>query len=74
MKIFKTTLSDDESVTVYNTGAITHIDIPNQEPINTYIPYIKVFDIYLNDITDSISDEDYSRIEKEAINKQQGTS
>lgn len=70
MKMFKTTLSDGESVTVYNTGAITHIDIPNQEPVNTYIPYIKVFDIYSNDITDSISDEDYSRIEKEAINKQ----
>lgn len=70
MKIFKTTLSDGENVTVYNTGVTTHIDIPNQEPIDTCIPYIKVFDIYLNDITDSISDEDYSRIEKEAINKQ----
>jgi len=67
--MFKTILSDGESVTVYNTGAIAHIDIPNQEPINTYIPYIKVFDICSNDITDSISDEDYSRIEKEAINK-----
>jgi len=68
--MFKTTLSDGESVTVYITGAIAHIDIPNQEPINTYIPYIKVFDICSNDITDSISDEDYSRIEKEATNKQ----
>ncbi len=38
MKMFKTTLSDGESVTVYNRGAIAHIDIPNQEPINTYNP------------------------------------
>lgn len=67
MKMFKTTLSDGENVTVYNTGAITHIDMPNQEPINTYIPYIKVFDIYSNDITDNISDEDYARIEKEVM-------
>ena len=70
MKHFRATLINGEPVTVYSTGAITHIDIPNQEPIDTYIPYIKVFDIYSNDITDSISDEDYSRIEKEAINKQ----
>lgn len=70
MKHFRTALINGEPVTVYNTGAVTHIDMPNQEPIDTCIPHIRVFDIYSNDITDLISDEDYSRIEKEAINKQ----
>ena len=65
MNLFKIELLDGEVVTVYVKGIVKSIDLPLREPVDTFIPNFLVFDVYSNDITDSISDEDYARIEKE---------
>lgn len=67
MKHFKTTLNNGEPVTVYIQGIVNQLDIPNQEPDDTKLIHIRIYDEYSNDLTDLISDAEYSRIELQAF-------
>lgn len=68
MRYFRTTLINGEPVTVYIQGIVNQLDIPNQEPDDTKLIHIRIYDGYSNDLTDLISDAEYSRIELQALN------
>lgn len=68
MKYFKTTLTTGEPVTVHVTDIQEQLDIPNQEPDNTKIVHMYVYNEDSTDITDLIDDDEYHRIVREALN------
>lgn len=67
--MFKSVTSLDNPVTVCITGQLKTIDIPGKEPIETKIPFIQIFNREGEDITDLVSDSDYARFEREAMEK-----
>jgi len=68
MKYFKTILTTGEPVTVHVTGIQEQLDIPNQEPDNTKIVHMYVYNEDSTDITDLLDHDEYHRIVREALN------